>query len=250
MRYPRKNCAAIVLCLLTLCSMAAYAQTFNMSMETNLPAWNPCVLPLCQPGGIGIPTSTTIAESGHLDKSLKLSVTGPKWSNFLAWDKVGASTASYFNSDFWVLIPAGDKVANVQALEYDLFLFASPYEYMFGSECVTGAKWQIWDHLHGNWINTALDCTLAFGSWHHIQWWTHRIDADVSCDGYPCMYYDTLGVDGVYTQFETTEPAGPMPSGWTDNSGLNFQLDISGSPTKDATITEYIKSVNFTELGD
>jgi hypothetical protein len=235
-----------------LCSMAAEAQTFNMGMETDLAAWNPCVLPQCQPGGLGIPTSYTIEETGagFPKNTLKLAVSGPQWTNFLAWDKVGASTATYFNSDFWVLIPRANKVANVQALEYDLFQFLSPYEFMFGSECVIGAKWQIWDHLHGHWIDTALDCELAFGTWHHIQWWTHRIDGDVSCDGYPCMYYDMLGIDGVYTRLETTEPAGPIPGGWSNDSGLNFQLDISGAPEKDATITEYIKEVNFTELGD
>jgi hypothetical protein len=237
--------------LLSILSGIAYGQTFNMSMDQNFPAWNPCILPGCDPGGLGIPTSYSITETGNLrpENSLEFSVTGPAWSNFLAWDKVGATTATYFNSDFWELVPDSSK-AHTQALEYDIFEFLTPYEFMFGSECVIGAQWQIWDHLHGQWISTTRDCTMTFGAWHHIQWWTHRIDGDTSCDGYPCMYYDMLGVDGVYTQFETTEPAGPIPAGWSNNSGLNFQLDINGASTKDITMVEFIKDVNFSELGD
>jgi hypothetical protein len=53
-------------------------------------------------------------------------------------------------------------------------------------------------------------------------------------------------VDGVYTQVNEVEPAGLMPSGWTNNSGINFQLDISSSGT---TATEYIDQVNLIELG-
>ncbi len=230
-----------------LLTSAACGQTFSMGMETNLAGWNSCVLPSCQPGGSGIPTSFSITETGTAwpAASLKLSVTGPEWTNFLAFNKVGATTATYFNSDFWVLVP---KNSYIQALEYDLFQFLSPYEFMFGSECVIGAKWQIWDHLHGRWLDTALSCTLSLGPWHHIQWWTHRIDGDVSCDGYPCMYYDELGIDGVYTAIDATEPAGPIPGGWSDDSGLNFQLDINGQPKRNVTVTEFIKDVNFTQL--
>lgn len=232
-------------------SAAADAQTFNMSMETNLLAWNPCVLPLCQPGGSGIPTNVMIAETGTKwpSNSLELLVTGPEWTNFLAWNKVGATNATYFQSDFWVLIPSEYPLANLQALEYDIFQFESPYEFMWGSECVSNASWQIWDGLHQQWIDTTLACSLSQNRWHHIQWWVHRVDGDTSCDGYPCMYYDMLGIDAGYTQFEIKEPSGPIPANWSNDSGLNFQLDISGAK-KSATIAEYIQKVNFTELGN
>ena len=86
------------LCWLTLLvsAIAAEAQTFNMGMETNLPAWNPCVLPLCQPGGSGIPTNVTIAETGTKwpPNALKLSVTadlqGPKGPANLSLDALAA----------------------------------------------------------------------------------------------------------------------------------------------------------------
>jgi hypothetical protein len=63
------------------------------------------------------------------------------------------------------------------------------------------------------------------------------------------MFYDMLGIDEVYTSFGTREPAGPIPANWSNNSGLNFQLDINGTKLS-ATISEYIQKVNFTELGN
>ncbi len=246
MKIMKKVCFAVL-----LLSAAAGAQTFNIGMDTNLTAWNPCVLPDCAPGGIGIPTRVVIAENGTAwpPNTLQLSVTGPEWTNFLAWDKVGATSATYFQSDFWVYIPSNITTGAYQALEYDIFQFLSPYEFMWGSECVIRGQWQIWDHLHTQWLNTTRACQMNVAGWYHLQWWVHRVDGDTSCDGYPCMYYDMLGVNGVYTQFETKEPAGPIPAGWSNNSGLNFQLDISGAKNS-ATISEFLQKVNFTELGN
>ena len=177
---------------MALLSVTALAQ-FNTNMEANVAAWQKCVLPSCNPGGIGFPTTTTIAETGSKwpPNSLELSVTGPEWTNFLAYDKVGATTATYFQSDFFVYIPGGIPSANYHALEYDIFQYLAPYEYMFGSQCVMGANWQIWDELHQQWLDTTRSCSLAVNTWHHIQWGVHRVDGDTSCDGYPCMYYDS-----------------------------------------------------------
>jgi len=229
----------------------AQAQTFNMGLETNLPLWNPCVLPTCQPGGSGIPTKVVIAETGSKwpPDSLELSVTGPAWTNFLVWNKVGSTSATYFQSDFWIYLPSNINDGAYQALEYDIFQFLTPYEFMWGSECVIGGQWQIWDQFHGQWLDTSRACQMNVSGWHHIQWWVHRVGGDTSCEGNPCMFYDMLGIDEVYTAFGTKEPAGPMPANWSNNSGLNFQLDISGTK-KSATITEYIQKVNFTELGN
>lgn len=237
-------------CMLLMLSAVAVAQ-FNTNLETSVTNWQQCVLPLCNPGGSGVPTSTTIAETGSAwpANSLKLSVSGPKYTNFLVYNKVGATTATYFQSDFWVLVPKSLASSNYQALEYDIFQYLSPYEFMWGSQCVVGAYWQIWDGLHQQWIETTRACSLPGGSWHHVQWWVHRIDGDLSCDGYPCLYYDMLGVDENYTQFAMLEPSGPIPFGWSNDSGLNFQLDISGAQSK-GTATEYLQHVNLVELGN
>ncbi len=229
-------------------SVSCLAQTFNMNMDQQLTPWNPCVEPTCDPGGSGIPNSYSIFETGlnWPTTSLGLSMTGPAWTNFLVWDKVGATDAGNFNSDFWAYIPAGYLKTAYQALEYDIFAYNAPYRFMFGSQCVIDAKWQIWDELHKAWLDTILPCALTFGAWHHIQWWVHRVSGDTSCDGYPCMYYDMLGIDGGYTLFGTKEPAGPIPSGWSNDSGLNFQLDRS-AVAGTLSVGEYIRKVNFVE---
>jgi hypothetical protein len=238
------------ICVAALLSAVAAAQ-FQTNLETNLTAWQKCVLPDCNPGGSGVPTSTTIVETGAKwpPNSLELSVSGPEFTNFLAYDKVGATTATYFESDFSVYVSTANSFANYQALEYDIFQYLYPYEFMWGSQCVMGAKWQIWDQLHQQWLDTTRACSLPAGSWHHVQWWVHRVDGDTTCDGYPCMYYDMLGVDDVYTHFATTQPSGPIPNGWSNNSGLNFQLDISGAKNK-ATATEYLQHINLVDLSN
>jgi hypothetical protein len=138
---------------------------------------------------------------------------------------------------------------NYQALEYDIFAYLSPYEFMWASQCVMGAKWQIWDALQYQWLDTTRTCSLPAGGWQHVQWWVHRADGDTNCEGYPCRYDDMLGVDEIYTQFAMTVPAGPIPAGGSNDSGLNFPLDISGAKTQ-ATATEYLKHVNLVELGN
>lgn len=235
-----------------LVALSCCAQTFDMNMGSMASSWNICIKPLCDPGGTGIPKSSSVTETGTTwpANSLKVQLTGPAYTNLLVYAYAGQSSASYFSSDFYIILPAGNRTANIQAVEYDIFQYLSPYRYMFGSQCVIGATWQIWDALNGHWINTALPCTFAAdNAKHHIQWWVHRVDGDTSCSGYPCMYYDMLGIDNVYTQFNLKEPAQLLYSGWTDNTGLNMQIDISGAPTGDVTVIEDISSINFVELG-
>jgi len=123
------------MCVVALLSIVASAQ-FSTNLEMNGTAWTKCVLPTCNPGGSGVPTSTTIAATGSKwpPNSLELSVTGPEWTNFLAYDKLGATTATYFQSDFSIYIPTGVPSGNYHTLEYDIFQYLSPYEFMWGSQ--------------------------------------------------------------------------------------------------------------------
>ena len=238
--------------LLTLAAIPCCAQTFDLNMGATASSWNLCVKPLCDPGGTGVPKASSATETGTIwpQNSLKLTLTGPAGTNLLAYSYAGATSAASFASDFYIILPTANSTANIQAVEYDIFQYLSPYRYMFGSQCVIGANWQIWDALDAQWINTALACTfMANNVKHHIQWWVHRIDGDTSCRGYPCMHYDVLGVDGMYTQLNVTEPAQLLYTGWGNDSGLNMQIDISGTPTRDVTVTEDISSINFVQTG-
>jgi hypothetical protein len=241
--------SALITLALLFVALTAGAQTLDMNLDQNVTVWNPCVLPDCQPGGTGVPTKVVIEETGTQwpANSLKLSETGPAWTNILFWDKVGPTNATYFVGDFYVF-PVESSYA--QAYEYDIFAYNAPFRYMWGSECDTHGVWDIWDDLHVNWIHTAIACALPQNKWHHIQWFVHRINGDLSCDGMPCMYYDMLGVDNVYSSLGgIKEPASFLPSGWDNTSGIQFQLDRTGTGANE-TLIEYVQHVNLLELGN
>ncbi len=230
------------LLLLFVLTLPVFGQGIFTNME-NKP-WTTCVLPNCNPGGKGVPTKIINMQSQNLAfyGDLQLGLSGPAYTNALFWQKVGPTNLNSFQSEADIYVTEED-VQYAQALEFDIFAFNAPFEFMFGSECVNGGKWQIWDELHGTWINTTLNCSLSKG-WHHIQWFVHRVDNDYSCQGYPCEHYDVLGVDHQYTTFNLTEPAGPIPDGWSNDSGLNIQLDES---SLGKSLLEYVSHINLIE---
>lgn len=227
----------LLFCIMSVCAVAQ----INTNLEHS--NWTVCVYPSCNPGGENIPTKEINTFNTTLG-ALEIGVEGPAYSNALFFLKTTATTANYFQSDFDIYIGA-QSAKYSQAFEYDMFAFNSPYEYMFGSECVVGSYWQVWNQLTGQWINTDLKCSLATG-WHHIQWFVHR-DTTTNCNGYPCQYFDVLGVDNVYTNIDIIEPAGLLPPGWGNDSGIQFQLDINSSGK---AITEYFKHINFITIGN
>lgn len=121
----------LAFCVVT--TLSAAAQTFNLNMEQNISGWTLCAYPLCNPGGFGTPSYVQVAETGPTtwpSNSLQISVTGPAGSNLLVYKKVGATSASYLASDFWVFPQA---TAYAGEYEYDMFSFSSPYRYMWGA---------------------------------------------------------------------------------------------------------------------
>jgi len=159
------------------------------------------------------------------------------FANALYWKKLGAQdSATHFTWDFWVYL---DKASlGAEALEYDLFQYANGTEYMFGSECVySTGYWNIWSQAKGKWIATSLACKrFSPNTWHHIVWQFHRTpDAK--------MHYDWLALDGVQHALNITAASGPLPSGWTDNVGVQWQIDTSSAPL---TVNEWIDNVKIT----
>jgi hypothetical protein len=62
----------------------------------------------------------------------------------------------------------------------------------------------------------------------------------------PCTYQDTLGVDNVYTKVNLITAASPLPAGWSNNSGVNVQLDLN---SLGGTTYEWVDEVNLIALG-
>lgn len=160
-----------------------------------------------------------------------------KFSDVLFWKKLGAqNTATHFIWDFWVYLDSASLSA--QALEYDLFQYSGRTRYMFGSQCEykTGV-WGIWNGKAGNWVQTGLPCKrFAPNVWHHIVWQVHRTSDEK-------MHYDSLTLDGVTHALNMAEPSGPLPAGWTDNLGVQWQLD---TPLSALTFNEWVDNVKLT----
>ncbi|HXM63720.1 MAG TPA: choice-of-anchor D domain-containing protein [Terriglobales bacterium] len=158
--------------------------------------------------------------------------------------------ASHFIGIYHVCYPS---VSNIQSSEKDQFQFNSGQRFMMGSQCESptlgNGKWDIWNQAAnsggGAWVATAVPCQILTTAavWHTIVWVTHRDPiGSTNCSGQPCMYYDSLTVDGtVYTGFPA-EPSFPNSEG--DNSGIQTQLDVSAAG---GSATEVLDEFSFTE---
>jgi hypothetical protein len=227
----------------------------RLNVNDSMTGWKPvCVLPSCDPGGSGIPTNTS-QTIGHVHPSkdghsMEVSITGPQYSNALWTYHAGADdSATSLSTSFWVYLT--DKASVAGSFEFDQFDFSKStgIEFMWGSQCnqVTHL-WQIFDQLHGRWMNTAVKCALTPNQWHDVRWDVHRVSGDTDrCSGEPCMYYDTLTLDGVVHPVNAAYPAGPLPNGWSSAVGFQVQIDIgaTGSPV---TVDEYLDLADFSAL--
>lgn len=188
--------------------------------------WSTCFLPSCNPGGSGTP----ITFGQTFGASSVISITGPAFSNGLAiYKHTGTTTNTYLQSDFTANISS----TNAQAYEYDMFIFKSGTEYMFGEQCdFAGGFWDVWNQSSGVWVPTTLACSLTASADHHIQVSDHICGTS--------MCYDSIIIDGVNTNLNLSEPSGP--TGFSDAYGIQFQLDENGTGT---SLSETLKSVNF-----
>lgn len=224
----------------------------RLNVDDSLNGWKPvCVLPSCDPGGNGIPTHTS-QTIGHVHpskdgSSMEISITGPEYSNALWVYIAGADDdVTLLSTRLWVYLT--DKALVAGSFEFDQFDFSKStgIEFLWGSQCnQVNGLWQVFDQLHGQWMNTEVECALKPNQWHDVRWDVHRVSGDTDrCSGEPCMYYDTLTVDGVVYPVNAVYPAGPLPSGWSSAVGFQAQIDI-GSTGQPVTVDEYIDLADF-----
>lgn len=229
------------------------------NLDDTLTGWSLCYIGSCSgggtPGGTGTPTSvsqTINNASPSLDgDSMALSFVAPSTSgttNLLATYKAGANdTATSLSFDGHFYIPTNASL--VSQFEFDQFILSTTddIEYMFGSQCnKTAGFWQVWNQLSGTWVNTSVVCSLTAGTWYEIAETAHRVPGDTSCSGMPCLHYDSLTINGVaQSGFAMTEPAGPLPGGWTSNTGFQFQMNAVSAGSSGAAIVEYVDELMF-----
>ena len=166
------------------------------------------------------------------------------YANVLYYNKLGPlDTASHFTFDYWVQVDSTSYQA--QALEFDTFQFFNGRRYMFGTQCnYANGQWQIWSEGNGRWLNAGFTCSkFSPGRWYHINLKVHRgTGTDTN------MYYDSLTIQpqgrwATTYYLRSAQPSGPLPSGWGDNLGVQFQLDLGANPGE---LHEWIDQVSLT----
>lgn len=158
-----------------------------------------------------------------------------------------------FTLDLHFNIPS---TTNVVALEFDQFQYlhagsggvTNDTRLYFGTQCVTGSDWEIWDSNGGGWIKTGVACsyTISSTAFNHLVIKVHRVTGDTSCSGYPCMHYDSIVVNGTTKVSGKKTSAGPLPTGWGEQTGFMLQMDGTTACLSTCTIKEYFDEGNFT----
>ena len=147
------------------------------------------------------------------------------YADVLFYNKLGPNnSATQFTWDFWFQVDSASL--NAEALEFDIFQFIVPTEYMFGSQCTySTGQWDVWNAGIHKWVPVAVPCPrFTANVWHHIVWQVHRTRNN------KMMHYDTLTIDGTKYTVGVAEPSGALPAGWSDMMGVQWQLDGPGNP--------------------
>jgi hypothetical protein len=182
-------------------------------------------------------------------------ISGSPYTDALWWYKVGANDAvSHFKMDFWLNVDA--STSNAQAMEFDTFQFNrqnSPYptgtEYMFGTQCNYSASvWDVWDAGNNRWMHTAIPCAqFTPGVWYHVSLTFHTAGRGKSehYDSLTIVKYKSNGKIESNNRYKwgVLVASSPMPAGWSENMGLQFQMDIAG---KGASMTDYVDGITLT----
>lgn len=219
--------------------------------------WGSCVS--CA-GGVSTGTAT-VSSSPFITRpsvdgaSRDFNINGSAYKNGLWWYKVGTNDqASHFRMDFWLNAASSTQFA--QALEFDVFQFnkqitqfSTGTEFMFGTQCNYAAGvWDVWDAGNHKWLHTGVSCSrFKSDVWYHLTLNFHRSAKDnfQHYDSLSIVQFDSQArmVSNRTYQWNVTVPSGPLPTGWGEDMGLQFQMDIANTG---ANMTEYVDGVTLT----
>jgi hypothetical protein len=221
--------------------------------------WGWCDTSSCAGGSGNATESMSWGQQPSLDGgSAQFMISGNAYADGLWWYKVGVNdTVSNFKFDFWLNVSQA-ATSYSQALEFDVFQYTSPTRYMFGTQCdyANGYKnglWDVWNANAGHWYSTGFSCpAFVAGDWYHITWNFNRTsDLYEHYNSVTVQHYDNTGktqLDNSTTNINLAFLSNALPSGWNDNMGVNFQLDINGTPgsTGTASYTTLVDEVTLT----
>jgi hypothetical protein len=239
-----KNMLYRLILLLVLTSAFTVGQTTysNIDEKTNLDngtqGWGSCTA--CA-GGVANATAYPMYQfqqpAVDSNGSAEFFISGPAYSDALWWYKLGPNDgASKFTFDYWLTVDQ-NAASYAQALEFDVFQFVNNQRFMFGTQCNYVAwVWDIWNEGNHVWVHTSVPCAgFVAGHWYHFTWSFHRGtgrgDKRIHYDSLKITEYDSDHVTLIsgpttYTLGLTAVP-GPLPSGWGDNLGVQFQSDLN-----------------------
>ncbi|MGH9504193.1 MAG: hypothetical protein ACRD20_15190 [Terriglobales bacterium] len=219
--------------------------------------WGSCVT--CaggDPNGTASIASSPFITTPSVDgASRDFNISGSAYTNGLWWYKVGTNDAvSHFKMDFWLNVTADTQYA--QALEFDVFQFNKQItqfdtgtEFMFGTQCNYAAKvWDVWDASHWTWLHTGVACNqFNPNTWYHLTLNFHSSPRDhyQHYDSLTIAQYNSRGksVSNRTYKWNIAVASHPLPAGWGEDMGLQFQMDIANAG---ASMTEYVDSVSLT----
>ncbi len=269
------NVKLSLLALALLVGSTAGAQTVYSNIEQNS-NWKLCTGP-CAGGTQPISANVYLNQrKPSLDgKSTQLYEQGNAWADALFIRELGANNAvSRFQTDFYFYLSnSATKIG--QAFEFDTFQFINnvagapgPVEFMWGTQCdygQNGGVWDIWSQDLGQWIPMyGMPCVnlsqskFLTGVWYHVIWNLHRVAPGLNMT-YGGMSYDSVRIieyggsrntitsDHTYT-VNSVQRAGPLPSGWSDQLGVQFQIDLNGQANTSGypnAISEWLDKVTL-----
>lgn len=244
----------VALCL-ALCACTAFAQvtpppnaTVFQKLDDSTTGWGSCTD--CAGGNLANTywMQQDVASPAVDGTSTQLYLSGPAYTDALWWNKLGAhDNFSNFQTDSWVYFDP-TTTTNGQAFEFDTFQFAKGREYMFGTQCdYSVGVWDVWNQQSGHWVQTNIACPkFQTGAWYHITWQFHRTSSrKMSYDYLSIVQYKSDGVTVASSQSYTPNlayPSGPLPTGWSDDLGVQFQMDTNANG---GIVTEWIDNVRL-----
>lgn len=159
---------------------------------------------------------------------------------------------------------SGSTNSSGNANEFDVYLYeksaSNPAclpnntDFYFGTQCVTSTgHLQIWDEGGTGWHDTSptINCASGFASgtgFHHITMHDHWVCGDTSgTGGFPKQWYDSIVIDGTSHAINTAYSSNSLPISYTENSGVNFELDVGAAGT---TLTANLDQASITFAGN